>query len=82
VPSERALATAGADNRGYERADAKLGRKRHLVTRLKIGNIMPWSEPASAYGTIGKTMGDYFGSITDNGGSNGRKINFISLDDA
>jgi len=82
VPSERALATAGADNRGYERADAKLGRKRHLVTRLKIGNIMPWSEPASAYRTIGKTMGDYFGSITDNGGGNGRRINFISLDDA
>jgi branched-chain amino acid transport system substrate-binding protein len=52
------------------------------VTRLKIGNIMPWSEPASAYGTIGKTMGDYFASITDNGRSNGRKINFISLDDA
>jgi len=72
----------GEDNRGYERADAKLGRKRHLVTRLKIGNIMPWSEPASAYRTIGKTMGDYFGSITDNGGGNGRRINFISLDDA
>ena len=49
---------------------------------LKIGNIMPWSEPASAYGTIGKTMGDTFASNTDNAGSNGRKINFISLDDA
>ena len=50
------------------------------MTRLEIGNIMPWSEPASAYGTIGKTMGDYFGSIADNGGSNGRKINFVALD--
>jgi ABC-type branched-subunit amino acid transport system substrate-binding protein len=49
---------------------------------IKIGNIMPYSGPASAYGQIGKTMSAYFRMINDNGGINGRKINFISYDDA
>jgi ABC-type branched-subunit amino acid transport system substrate-binding protein len=49
---------------------------------IKIGNIMPYSGPASAYGIIGKTMSAYFRMINDNGGINGRKINFISYDDA
>ena len=51
-------------------------------TEIKIGNIMPYSGPASAYGIIGKTMGAYFRMINDNGGVNGRKINFITYDDA
>jgi branched-chain amino acid transport system substrate-binding protein len=51
-------------------------------TEIKIGNIMPYSGPASAYGIIGKTMSAYFRMINDNGGINGRKINFISYDDA
>ena len=51
-------------------------------TEIKIGNILPYSGPASAYGTIGKAMGAYFKKINDEGGINGRKINFISLDDA
>src|SRR6202171_5023476 len=51
-------------------------------TEIKIGNIMPYSGPASAYGIIGKTMNAYFRMINDNGGVNGRKINFISYDDA
>ena len=51
-------------------------------TAIKIGNIMPYSGPASAYGIIGKTMSAYFRMINDNGGVNGRKINFISYDDA
>jgi ABC-type branched-subunit amino acid transport system substrate-binding protein len=51
-------------------------------TEIKIGNIIPYSGPASAYGTIGKTMSAYFRMINDNGGVNGRKINFISYDDA
>jgi branched-chain amino acid transport system substrate-binding protein len=51
-------------------------------TEIKIGNIMPYSGPASAYGIIGKTMTAYFRMINDNGGVNGRKINFISYDDA
>jgi ABC-type branched-subunit amino acid transport system substrate-binding protein len=50
-------------------------------TDIKIGNIMPYSGPASAYGIIGKTMSAYFRMINDNGGVNGRKIKFISYDD-
>jgi ABC-type branched-subunit amino acid transport system substrate-binding protein len=51
-------------------------------TEIKIGNIMPYSGPASAYGVIGKTETAYFKKINDAGGINGRKINFISYDDA
>src|SRR6202789_4343650 len=50
-------------------------------TEIKIGNIMPYSGPASAYGAIGKTEAAYFKMINDAGGINGRKINFISYDD-
>jgi ABC-type branched-subunit amino acid transport system substrate-binding protein len=50
-------------------------------TEIKIGNIMPYSGPASAYGVIGKTEAAYFKKINDEGGINGRKINFISYDD-
>src|SRR4051812_37372583 len=51
-------------------------------TEIRIGNIMPYSGPASAFGIIGKTMSAYFRMINDKGGINGRKINFISYDDA
>jgi branched-chain amino acid transport system substrate-binding protein len=51
-------------------------------TEIKIGNIMPYSGPASAYGVIGKTEEAYFRKINAAGGINGRKINFISYDDA
>ena len=51
-------------------------------TEIKIGNIMPYSGPASAYGVIGKTEDAYFKKINAEGGINGRKINFISYDDA
>jgi branched-chain amino acid transport system substrate-binding protein len=50
-------------------------------TEIKIGNIMPYSGPASAYGVIGKTEEAYFKKINAAGGINGRKINFISYDD-
>jgi len=50
-------------------------------TEIKVGNIMPYSGPASAYGVIGKTEAAYFKKINDAGGINGRKINFISYDD-
>src|ERR1700730_6706118 len=50
-------------------------------TEIKIGNIMPYSGPASAYATIGKTEKAYFDKINAEGGINGRKINFISYDD-
>jgi branched-chain amino acid transport system substrate-binding protein len=49
---------------------------------IKIGNIMPYSGPASAYGIIGKTEAAYFQMINDKGGINGRKVNFITYDDA
>jgi ABC-type branched-subunit amino acid transport system substrate-binding protein len=51
-------------------------------TEIKIGNIMPYSGPASSYGVIGKTDAAYFRKINAEGGINGRKINFISYDDA
>ena len=49
---------------------------------IKIGNIMPYSGPASAYGTVGKAMAAYFKMVNDRGGINGRKVDFISYDDA
>ena len=51
-------------------------------TEIKIGNIVPYSGPASAYGTVGKAMAAVFRKVNDDGGINGRKINFISYDDA
>src|ERR1700678_2825167 len=51
-------------------------------TAIKIGNIVPYSGPASAYGVIGKTEQAYFSKINAEGGINGRKITFISYDDA
>ena len=51
-------------------------------TEIKIGNIMPYSGPASAYATIGKTEAAYFNKLNAEGGINGRKVNFISYDDA
>jgi ABC-type branched-subunit amino acid transport system substrate-binding protein len=50
-------------------------------TEIKVGNVEAYSGPASAYGIIGKTEEAYFKMINDNGGVNGRKINFISYDD-
>ena len=51
-------------------------------TEIKVGNTNPYSGNASAYGTIGKTIAAYFKKVNDEGGVNGRKINFISYDDA
>jgi branched-chain amino acid transport system substrate-binding protein len=51
-------------------------------TEIKLGNIMPYSGPASAYGVIGKIEDAYFKMINEQGGINGRKINFISYDDS
>src|SRR6202046_857486 len=50
-------------------------------TEIKIGNTMPYSGPASSYGAIGKAETAYFAMINEQGGVNGRKINFISRDD-
>jgi ABC-type branched-subunit amino acid transport system substrate-binding protein len=51
-------------------------------TEIRIGNIVPYSGPASAYGSVGKAMSAVFKKINDEGGINGRKVTFISYDDA
>ncbi len=51
------------------------------ATEIKIGNTNPYSGPASAYGTIGKAIAAYFKKVNDEGGVNGRKINFVTYDD-
>jgi branched-chain amino acid transport system substrate-binding protein len=50
-------------------------------TEIKIGQTMPYSGPASAYGTIGRIEAAYFKMINEQGGINGRKLTLISLDD-
>ena len=51
-------------------------------TEIRIGNTMPYSGPLSAYALIGRTEEAYFRKLNSEGGINGRKINFISYDDA
>jgi branched-chain amino acid transport system substrate-binding protein len=51
------------------------------ATEIKLGQTMPYSGPASAYGTIGKLHQAYFKMLNESGGINGRKVNLISLDD-
>jgi len=51
-------------------------------TEIRIGNTVPYTGPASAYGVIGKVMAAYFDKVNAEGGIRGRKINFISYDDA
>ncbi|HXW24345.1 MAG TPA: ABC transporter substrate-binding protein [Xanthobacteraceae bacterium] len=66
-------------------ASAASGQKRYdpgaSDSEIKIGNFVPYSGPASAYGIIGKTIAAYFNKINADGGINGRKIAFISYDD-
>jgi branched-chain amino acid transport system substrate-binding protein len=50
-------------------------------SEIKIGNTNPYSGPASAYGTIGKTIAAYFTMLNEKGGINGRKLNFVTYDD-
>jgi branched-chain amino acid transport system substrate-binding protein len=52
------------------------------ATEIKIGNIAPYSGPASAYGTIGKAIGAYFKKVNEEGGIAGHKINYVSADDS
>jgi branched-chain amino acid transport system substrate-binding protein len=74
-----AAAAALAASAGNARADNAPGV---TDTEIKIGQTMPYSGPASAYGVIGRTEAAYFKMINEQGGINGRKINLISLDDA
>ena len=50
-------------------------------TEIRIGQMMAYSGAASIYGEVGKTQAAYFRMVNDQGGVNGRKLNFISLDD-
>src|SRR5271156_2618996 len=74
-----AAAAAIAATAGSARADNAPGV---TDTEIKIGQTMPYSGPASAYGVIGRTESAYFKMINEQGGLNGRKINLVSLDDA
>ncbi len=74
-----AAAAAFAARAGSARADNAPGV---TDTEIKIGQTMPYSGPASAYGVIGRAEAAYFKMINEQGGVNGRKINLISLDDA
>ena len=85
VTGKLAAASAGARahcGRDLPRSAQKKYDTGATDTEIKIGNIMPYSGPASAYGMIGKTEAAYFKKINAEGGINGRKINFISYDDA
>jgi branched-chain amino acid transport system substrate-binding protein len=75
-----AAATAFAASSGSALAQKKYDTGA-TDTEIKIGNIMPYSGPASAYGVIGKTEEAFFNKINAEGGINGRKIKFISYDD-
>ena len=89
-----AVLTAGCDKKKAENQEAKTGAPAAApmvsektgtpgvtATEIKIGQSTTYSGPVSAYGVIGKTESAYFKMINDKGGINGRKINFISLDD-
>src|SRR6202044_1854099 len=74
-----AAAAALAASAGSARADDAPGI---TDTEIKIGNTMPYSGPASGDGVIGRTETAYFKMINEQGGVNGRKINYVSLDDS
>ena len=86
MPAPLRTAAFGAAVAGFVFASGSaLAQKKYDTgatdTEIKVGNIMPYSGPASAYGIIGRTEAAYFKKINDAGGINGRKINFISYDD-
>src|SRR5271156_4064163 len=78
LTSSAAAAAALATNSWPARAENAPGV---TDTEIKIGQTMPYSGPASAYGVIGRAETAYFKMINEQGGVNGRKINLISLDD-
>lgn len=76
------LASAGALAAAGPFVRARADSPGITATEIKIGNTNPHSGPASAYGVLATTEAAYFKMINDRGGINGRRINFISLDDA
>jgi len=79
LQSAAAAAAFSAQGFGAARAENAPGV---TDTEIKIGQTMPYSGPASAYGVIGRAEVAYFKMINEQDGVNGRKINLISLDDA
>ena len=81
LPTRRHLLAAGAASL----AAPAIARAQDLpgvtATEIRIGNTMPYSGPASAYGVIGRSHQHYFRMINEQGGIAGRKINFITYDD-
>ncbi len=78
----RALALAALAAAAFAGCGEQSGYEQGVSdTEIKVGSTNPYSGPASAYGTIGRAESAYFKMINDRGGVNGRKINFISLDD-
>ncbi len=82
----KALTTSlGALAAGVLCTPAARAQKKHgpgvTDTEIKIGQSLPYSGPASAYGQIGRAQAAYFKALNDRGGINGRKINFITTDD-
>jgi branched-chain amino acid transport system substrate-binding protein len=71
---------------GLAAAGGALAQKKYDTgatdTEIKIGHLVPYSGPVSAYGTIGKSVSAYFAKVNADGGINGRKVNVLSLDDA
>src|SRR4051794_133837 len=51
-------------------------------SEILVGNIMPYTGPMAAFGSIGRAEAAYFDMINDRGGINGRKVRFISYDDS
>ena len=85
-PSGRRLLAAVAIGGAAILTDPTAAQKRYdpgaSDTEIRIGNIVPYSGPASAYGVVGKTIAAYFNKVNAEGSINGRKIRFISYDDA
>jgi ABC-type branched-subunit amino acid transport system substrate-binding protein len=77
-----ALPACKHEQGGEKGAQAEKGAQSGAVTEITIGQTMPYSGPASAYGTIGRVEAAYFKKINESGGINGHKLNFITLDDA
>ena len=83
--NKRMLLTSIATGFALAVAGPALAQKKYDTgasdTEIKIGNTNPYSGPASAYGTIGKTIDAYFKKVNAEGGIKGRKVTFISYDD-
>jgi branched-chain amino acid transport system substrate-binding protein len=83
--NRRMVLTLGAAGVALALSGGAMAQKKYDTgatdTEIKVGHIGPYSGPASAYGAIGKAIGAYIEKVNAEGGVNGRKIKFVSLDD-